>query len=64
MRRGGRMTSRPSRRTDLYNAGAQVVDEEVVIDRQFTASRSRADFPAFCPAIIEQLAKAQHAPAR
>jgi protease I len=38
-----------------------VVDEEVVIDGQFTTSRSPADLPAFCPAIIEQFAKAPHA---
>ena len=54
----------PSRRTDLHNAGAQVVDEEVVIDRPFTTSRSPADLPAFYPAIIEQFAKAPHAAAR
>jgi protease I len=56
--RGRRMTSWPSVRTDLRNAGAEVVDEEVVIDGQFTTSRSPADLPAFCPAIVEQFAKA------
>jgi protease I len=56
--RGKRMTSWPSVRTDLRNAGAQVVDEEVVIDGQFTTSRSPADLPAFCLAIIDQFAKA------
>ena len=54
--RGRRMTSWPSIRTDLRNAGADVVDEEVVIDGQFTTSRSPADLPAFCPAIVEQFA--------
>jgi protease I len=62
--RGRRMTSWPSVRTDLRNAGAEVVDEEVVIDGQFTTSRSPADLPAFCPAIIEQFAKASHAAVR
>jgi protease I len=52
-----RITSWPSIRTDLRNAGAQVVDEEVVVDRQFTSSRSPADLPAFCPAIVEQFAR-------
>jgi protease I len=33
-----------------------VVDEEVVVDGQLTTSRSPADLPAFCPAIIEQFA--------
>jgi protease I len=56
--RGRRMTSWPSVRTDLRNAGADVVDEEVVIDGQFTTSRSPADLPAFCPAIIEQFSRA------
>jgi protease I len=55
--RGRRVTSWPSIRTDLRNAGAEVVDQEVVIDEQFTTSRSPADLPAFCPAIIEQFAR-------
>jgi protease I len=58
--RGRRLTSWPSLRTDLRNAGAEVVDEEVVIDQQLTTSRSPADLPAFCPAIVEQFAKAHH----
>lgn len=57
--RGRRLTSWPSTRTDLRNAGAQVVDEEVCIDAQFTTSRSPADLPAFCAAIIEQFARAR-----
>jgi putative intracellular protease/amidase len=32
------------------------VDEQVVVDGQFTTSRSPADLPAFCPAIVEQFA--------
>jgi protease I len=60
--RGRRMTSWPSIRTDLRNAGADVVDEEVVIDGQFTTSRSPADLPAFCAAIVEQFSRAgEHA---
>jgi protease I len=58
--RGRRMTSWPSIRTDLRNAGAEVVDEQVVIDGQFTTSRSPADLPAFCTAIVEQFAQAHH----
>jgi protease I len=56
--RGRRLTSWPSIRTDLRNAGAEVVDQEVVVDQQFTSSRSPLDLPAFCPAIVEQFAKA------
>ena len=48
----------PSPRDDLRNAGAQPVDEQVVVDDQFTTSRSPADLPAFCPAIVEQFAGA------
>ena len=59
--RGRRMTSWPSIRTDLRNAGAEVVDEEVVIDQQLTTSRSPADLPAFCPAVVEQFARARQA---
>jgi protease I len=59
--RGRRMTSWPSLRTDLRNAGAEVVDQEVVVDGQFTTSRSPFDLPAFCPAIVEQFAHARHA---
>jgi protease I len=56
--RGRRLTSWPSIRTDLRNAGADVVDEEVVVDGQLTTSRSPADLAAFCPAIVEQFAGA------
>lgn len=56
---GVRMTSWPSIRTDLRRAGADVVDEEVVIDRQFVSSRSPNDLPAFCAAIVAQFAKAK-----
>src|SRR5690242_14699686 len=56
---GVRITSWPSIRTDLRRAGADVVDEEVVIDRQFISSRSPNDLPAFCGAIVAQFAKAK-----
>ena len=54
---GHRMTSWPSLWTDLRHAGAEVVDQEVVRDGQFTTSRSPADLPAFCPAIIAQFGR-------
>jgi protease I len=53
---GHTLTSWPSLWTDLRNAGAEVVDTEVVVDGQFTTSRSPADLRAFCPAIVEQFA--------
>ena len=59
--RGRRVTSWPSIRTDLRNAGAEVVDEEVVVDGQLLTSRSPADLKAFCPAIVEHFAHARAA---
>jgi protease I len=56
--RGRRLTSWPSIRTDLRNAGAQVVDEEVVVDGQLISSRGPKDLPAFCNTVIDELAKA------
>ena len=58
--RGHRMTSWPSLWTDLRLAGAEAVDEQVVFDGPYTTSRSPADLPAFCPAIIGQFAQAGH----
>ena len=55
---GRTLTSYPSIRTDLRNAGAKVVDEEVVVDRNLITSRSPSDLPAFCAAIVEQLEQA------
>ncbi|PKW05979.1 protease I [Streptomyces sp. 1222.5] len=59
--RGRRLTSWPSIRTDLRNAGAEVVaDQEVVVDGQLVTSRGPADLPAFCAAVVEQFARAHH----
>ena len=55
---GRRMTSYPSLKTDLSNAGAQWVDEELVLDGHLITSRKPADLPAFNAAIIYALAKA------
>ena len=51
--RGRRATSWKSIRTDLRNAGAQVVDEEVVVDENIITSRKPDDVPAFTEALIE-----------
>lgn len=49
---GRRLTSYPSIRTDLENAGGEVVDEEVVIDGNLITSRNPKDIPAFNQAIL------------
>ncbi|HMI41248.1 MAG TPA: type 1 glutamine amidotransferase domain-containing protein [Sphingomicrobium sp.] len=51
--RGRRVTSWPSIRTDLRNAGAQVVDEAAVTDGNIITSREPDDVPAFTEALIE-----------
>lgn len=59
---GRRLTSYPSLRTDLYNAGAEWVDEEVVVDNGLVTSRRPDDLPAFNEKMIEEIAEGQHAP--
>src|SRR6202022_2840218 len=51
--RGKKVTSWPSLKTDLRNAGAEWVDEQVVREGKLVTSRKPADLPAFCSAIIE-----------
>lgn len=58
--RGKKMTSWPSIKTDLKNAGANWVDEKVVIDGQFVTSRKPDDIPDFSKTLIEQIALDQH----
>ena len=54
---GRRMTSYPSIRKDVENAGANWVDEEVVVDDKFITSRKPDDLPAFTAKIAEQVEK-------
>ncbi|CAN5782964.1 type 1 glutamine amidotransferase domain-containing protein [soil metagenome] len=58
--RGRTLTSFPSVRTDIRNAGGIVVDEEVVTDRGLVSSRSPDDLPAFCRKIVEEFAEGAH----
>ena len=55
--RGRKLTSWPSLQTDLRNAGAEWVDEEVVIDHGLVTSRKPDDLAAFCPKMIEEFAE-------
>ncbi len=58
--RGRTLTSYPSLWTDLRNAGATVVDEEVVTDNGLVSSRRPDDLPAFCAKVVEEFAEGRH----
>ena len=58
--RGRRLTSFPSLQTDLRNAGAEWVDEEVVVDNGLVTSRTPADLDAFNKKAIEEFAEGVH----
>jgi protease I len=58
--RGRTMTSWPSLKTDLANAGAQWVDKEVVVDNGLITSRKPDDLPAFNKKMIEEFREGRH----
>lgn len=57
---GKTLTSYPSIKTDLMNAGAKWVDEEVVVDQGLTTSRRPDDLPAFIDKMIEEYREGIH----
>lgn len=57
---GRRLTSWPSLKTDIKNAGGTWEDAEVVVDHGLVTSRKPADLPKFCTRMIEEFAEGQH----
>ncbi|WP_395396336.1 type 1 glutamine amidotransferase domain-containing protein (plasmid) [Novosphingobium sp. BL-8A] len=59
---GRTVTSFPTVRTDIENAGGKWVDEEVTVDEGLVTSRKPDDLPAFCEKLIEEFAEGRHLP--
>jgi protease I len=57
---GRTLTSWPSLKTDIQNAGGRWVDEVVHVDRGLVTSRKPDDLPAFCEKMIEEIAEGRH----
>jgi protease I len=57
---GRTLTSWPSLQTDLRNAGANWVDEEVHVDQGLVTSRKPDDLPAFCDKLVEEFCEGKH----
>ena len=62
--KGRKVTSWPSLKTDIENAGGTWVDEELVIDRGLFTSRKPDDLPAFCAKLVEEMGEGVHAEQR
>jgi protease I len=58
--KGRKITSWPSLKTDITNAGGNWVDEEVVVDAGLVSSRKPDDLPAFCAKIVEEFGEGVH----
>ena len=58
--RGRTITSWPTLKTDIRNAGGNWVDEEVVVDEGLVSSRKPDDLPAFCAKLVEEICEGRH----
>jgi deglycase len=58
--KGRTLTSWPSLKTDIRNAGGTWVDEQVHVDNGLVSSRKPDDLPAFCAKVVEELAEGRH----
>jgi protease I len=58
--KGRQITSWPSLKTDIRNAGGNWADEEVVVDNGLVSSRKPDDLPAFCAKVVEEFAEGKH----
>ena len=62
--KGRKVTSWPSLKTDIENAGGTWVDQELVVDRGLFTSRKPDDLPAFCAKLVEEMGEGVHAEQR
>jgi protease I len=58
--KGRQITSWPSLKTDIRNAGGNWADEEVIVDNGLVSSRKPDDLPAFCAKVVEEFAEGRH----
>ena len=58
--KGRTLTSWPSLRTDIRNAGGEWIDQEIHVDRGLVTSRKPADLPAFSAKLVEEFAEGEH----